>query len=203
MCSPRRKFELKTLFRIEPDNIHWQSEGPLKWQFLQINNQSFLFINGHSWNKLWYNDFSRWSITGERQSLSVVMLLRNFPCAVCVWMSFCLYAFLLWDNTSSLLNKSWIEISTCDVNWHNLNSPLFIRVPSFTTRGVEEDEADEAKDFGTDVDMGAEDAPVRGEDSLLMIGESKNNYCHSLPNICPKDILYCTEQHNNCTLLTV
>merc|ERR1712012_888864 len=26
-------------------------------------------------------------------------------------------------------------------------SPLFIRVPSFTTRGVEEDEADEAMDF--------------------------------------------------------
>ena len=116
---------------------------------------------------------------------------------------FCLYAFLLWDDTSRQLNQFWIWISTRNSNWQNFNSPLFIRVPSFTTRGVEEDEADEAKDFGTDVDMGAEDAPERGDDSLLMIGESKNNYCLSLPNNCPKDILYCTEHHNNCTLLTV
>ena len=40
-----------------------------------------------------------------------------------------------------------------------------MRIPSFTTRGIDEDEADEATDFGTDVDMGAEDAPERGEDS--------------------------------------
>jgi len=38
-----------------------------------------------------------------------------------------------------------------------------MRIPSFTTRGIDEDEADEATDFGTDVDMGAEDAPGGGE----------------------------------------
>jgi len=41
-------------------------------------------------------------------------------------------------------------------------SPLFIRTPSFTTRGIDEDGADAATDFGADVDMGAEDAPDGG-----------------------------------------
>ena len=36
--------------------------------------------------------------------------------------------------------------------------PLFIRTPSFTTRGIDEDEAEDDTDFGTDVDIGAEDA---------------------------------------------
>ena len=57
---------------------------------------------------------------------------------------------------------------TFHVHSRNPNLPLFIRTPSLTTRGIDEDEADEDTDFGADVDIGTEDAPERGDDSHLM-----------------------------------
>ena len=59
-------------------------------------------------------------------------------------------------------------MKTLAVNSRNSYLPLFIRTPTFTTRGIDEDEADEDTDFGADVDIGTEDAPERGDDSHLM-----------------------------------
>ena len=53
---------------------------------------------------------------------------------------------------------------TFQIHSRNPNLPLFIRTPSLTTRGIDEDEADEDTDFGADVDIGTEDAPERGDD---------------------------------------
>ena len=57
-------------------------------------------------------------------------------------------------------------MKTLAVNSRNSYLPLFIRTPSFTTRGIDEDGVDAATDFGADVDMGAEDAPERGRLTL-------------------------------------
>ena len=66
--------------------------------------------------------------------------------------------------------------------------PLFIRTPSFTTRGIDEDEAEDDTDFGADVDIGADDAA--DESGFTLVGATGKLETRAAAHIGLSSIVY-------------